>query len=62
MSQTYTYEIGPVHSRDRKEAQENLVTGTVVATNYANATQKASDKAHALTLERGVEYGVIRIY
>ncbi len=57
----YNYEIGPVKG-DRQYRKERLVTGTLEATNYGNATGKALEKAQKPTEEMGEEYGVIRIW
>lgn len=60
--QTYNYELGPVHSRDRKDNERKLVTGQLRAVNYGTATQLASAKAAELSKGRKDEYGVVRIW
>ncbi|UCV26745.1 hypothetical protein [Ferribacterium limneticum] len=59
---TFNYELAPVHCENRAERAAELVTGTVFAVSYGSATQEASAKAAELTEERGVEYGVVRVW
>lgn len=59
---TYNYELIPVRSESRKDLQDKKVSGTLIASNYANATYEAGEKARKLSAERGEEYGIGRIY
>lgn len=59
----YTAQLAPVQSTARgKERVAEYVQVTMDAVNYSTAVAMASERAAALSAERGVEYGVVRVW
>ena len=59
----FTAQIAPVNSTARGKAREaETITFTLSATNYSSAVTAASGVAADRTKEKGIEYGVIRIW
>lgn len=59
---TYTVELAPVHTENRKERNEKVVITTVISHNHATAVAMASEQAKKQTELTGIEYGVVRVY
>ena len=59
----FTAQIAPVNSTARGKAREaETITFTLIATNYSSAVAAAINVAADRSAERGIEYGVIRIW
>ncbi len=59
----FTAQIAPVNSTARGKAREaETVTFTLNAADYGSAVSAASGAAAGKSAERGIEYGVIRIW
>lgn len=58
---TYTYELVPKHG-SREHVNANRITRTCEARNYGTATQIALADAARVSKERGVEFGVWKVY
>lgn len=59
----FTAQIAPVNSLARGKAREaETITFTLNATTYSGAVAAASGAAADRSAERGIEYGVIRIW
>mgnify|MGYP003595957021 CR=1 FL=1 len=59
----FTAQIAPVNSTARGKAREaETITITLNATNYSSAVAAASGAAADRSAERGIEYGVIRVW
>ena len=59
----FTAQIAPVNSTARGKARETeTITFTLSATNYSSAVAAASGMAADRTKEKGIEYGVIRVW
>ena len=59
----FTAQIAPVNSTARgKEREAETITFTMNATNYSSAVAAASGAAAGKSAERGIEYGIIRVW
>lgn len=59
----FTIQIAPVNSTARGKAREaETITFTLSATNYSSAVAAASGAAADKSAERGIEYGIIRVW
>lgn len=59
----FTAQIAPVNSTARGKAREaETITLTLNAENYNSAVAAASGAAADKSAERGIEYGVVRIW
>lgn len=59
----FTAQIAPVNSPARGKAREaETVTFTLNASNYSSAVAAASWAASDRSKEKGIEYGVVRVW